>query len=97
MAGRSHQRKAKRKWSQETIRRRGVRAVVAGLRLKKEHQELASDHAGHIKETRSLEASLKHLASRNDALRKAIKQRNGASGFTQKTGNSWNHNCDFDK
>ena len=91
MAGRSHQRKAKRKWSQEAIRRRGVRAVVAGLRLKKEHQELASSQAGHVKETRSLEASLKDLAARNVALREVIDRRKAHDNFTQKTGNSWNH------
>jgi hypothetical protein len=78
---------SKRKWSQETIRRRGVRVVVAALRLKKEHEQLSSVHAGHITEKRSIEASLKNLASRNDALRKAIKQRNGGTGLTQKTSN----------
>jgi hypothetical protein len=97
MAGRSHQRKAKRNWSQETIRRRGVRAVVAGLRLKKEHQQLASEHAGHIAQTKSISTSIRHLESLTNRLREVIKQRKAQNGFTQKTGNSWNHRGNSDK
>jgi hypothetical protein len=90
MAGRSPQRKAKRKWSQETIRRRGLRAVVAGLRLKKEHQELSCSCAACLKETAALRAKMKRVASRTKTLAKIAKRQMAKNGFREKTAAAWN-------
>jgi hypothetical protein len=85
MAGRSPQRKANQKWSEETIRRRGVRAVVAGLRLKKQYLGVSSKCAVRMEEAALLHAEVKRLASRNKALAKSIKRRMVQDRFMEKT------------
>jgi hypothetical protein len=47
-------------WSQETIRRRGVRALVDCLRLRKEYRQLSSECADHIAENWELRVLLEH-------------------------------------
>ena len=84
-------------WSAETIRRRGVRAVVTGLRLRKQHAELVSQRANHFEENRLLRAHLHHLTALNGVLREFIHGHDGREVFTQKTGNYWNDRCEFDK
>jgi len=85
------------KWSGETIRRRGVRAVVDALRLNREHKQLSSLRAQHFEENRTLRISLQHLAALNGILRQFIRQHNGRGAFTQKTGNYWHDSFDLRK
>ena len=77
-------------WSAETIRRRGVRAVVDGLRLRRQREQLVSERAYYFKENRMLRAHLQHLTALNGILRDFIHRHNGHQVFTQKTGNYWN-------
>lgn len=78
------------KWSAETIRRRGVHAMVDALRLSKEHRQLSFQLADQLAENRNLRVYLQHLRALNESLRVFIQQHNGHGAFAQKTGNSWN-------
>jgi len=81
--------KPKVRWSEETIRRRGVRAVVAALRLSKEYQQLSREHACHLEETKILKQYLKQLGSLNRSLRKLVNRQNNRSVSNSGDGNSW--------
>jgi hypothetical protein len=86
--------KPKGRWSEETIRRRGVRAVVAALRLNKEYQQLSLEHACHLEETRLLKKYLKQIGSLNRSLRNLVKMQNKQSASNSGNGNSWMTSCD---
>ena len=81
--------KAKRRWSGETIRRRGVRAVVAGLRLGKECQRLLREHACHLEETEIRQGYLEYAGALNKSLREANKERREQTVRSNGNGNSW--------
>lgn len=78
--------KPKAQWCAETIRRRGVRAVVAMLRLKNEHEQLRREHHRHIEETVSHMTLLRALRESLRAARK-LEGRNGAS--KEEIRNTW--------
>ena len=81
--------KAKRRWSGETIRRRGVRAVVAGLRLRKACQRLLREHACHLEETTIRQGHLKSARALNKSLREVIKGQREQIVCSNGSGNSW--------
>jgi len=97
MAGPSGQGTLKGKWSGETIRRRGVHAMVAALRLRKEQQGLLLELAVTREKSRLLQLALKRIRARQETLRKRMQRVDGAGTFTEKTGNSSSHQGKFDK
>jgi hypothetical protein len=86
--------KPKVQWSEEEIRQRGVRAVVAALRLSKEYRQLSLERACHIEEARILRRYLNQIRSLNTTLRELLKQRNGQNGPTMEMVNAWRRNGD---
>jgi hypothetical protein len=83
--------KPKVQWSEETIRRRSVRAVVAALRLSKEFKQLSRERACHLEEARILKRYLNQIRSLNTTLRELLKQRNGQNGSRMEMANAWRH------
>jgi len=69
---------SKIQWSAETIRRRGVRAVVAMLRLNKQLHELRREQHRRLEETKKLADLLRTLGESLRAVHK-LECRNGAS------------------
>jgi len=86
--------KPKERWSEETIRQRGVRAVVAAMRLNKEHRRLSLEHACHVEETRVLRKYLQQLRTLNKSVRELLKQRNDSRARYTKNHNPWMNNGD---
>jgi len=86
--------KPKVQWSEETIRRRGVRAVVAALRLSKEYQQLSRERACHIEEARILKRYLERVRSLNRTLRELLKREKAQPLSHPGNGNPWMHNGD---
>jgi hypothetical protein len=86
--------KPKVRWSEETIRQRGVRAVVAAMRLNKEHRRLRLENACYVEETRVLRKYLEQLRAVNSAVRELLKQRKNSSARDTKNHNPWMNNGD---
>src|SRR5690242_6402213 len=76
-------------WSDEEMRQRGVRAVVAAMRLSKQHRELSLEHACYVEEARILTEYLKELRSLNNAVRELLKHRNEHRASRTKLRNPW--------
>jgi hypothetical protein len=86
--------KPKLKWSEEEIRQRGVRAVVAAMRLNKEHRRLALENACCCEQTRILREYIQELRSLNEAARELIKRRRGSRGHKMNIPDIWMNNGD---
>lgn len=84
--------KRKGRWSQETIRRRGVRAVVAAMRLNKECQQLRREHACHLEETIILRRYVEKIRAVNKSLRELLRRRMKQKPPITSNGNSWMNN-----
>jgi hypothetical protein len=87
--------KPKLSWSEEELRQRGVRAVVAAMRLNKEHRRLSLENACCCEQTRILREYVKQLKSLNEAARELIKRRHGQRAARPKIRNTWMNNGDF--
>jgi cell division protein FtsL len=81
--------KPKVKWSEEELRQRGVRAVVAAMRLNKEHRRLSLENACCCEQTRVLREYVEQLRSLNEAARDLIKRRKGSRSYDTKIRNTW--------
>src|SRR5262249_35184923 len=81
--------KLERAWSDEEIRQRGVRAVVAAMRLNKEHRRLSLENTCCCEQTRILREYLQQLRSLNEAARELIKRQRGQRPARPKIRNSW--------
>jgi hypothetical protein len=81
-------------WSEEELRQRGVRAVVAAMRLNKEHRRLSLENACCCRQTRVLREYLQEIRSLNKAARELIKRRTGSPGRNAKIRNTWINNGD---
>jgi hypothetical protein len=81
--------KAKRRWSGETIRRRGVRAVVDAMRLSKQCQQLSREHACHMEEIRIISQYLRQVLLLNKTLRQLVERENDQP---LSNGNTWMSN-----
>jgi len=86
--------KPKEKWSEEELRRRGVRAVVAAMRLNKEHRRLSLERACCCERNRVLIEYIKQLRSLNQAARELIKRRKDSRARNSKVQNTWMNNGD---
>jgi hypothetical protein len=64
-----HAPKPKVRWSQETLRRRGVRAVVECMRLNKECQRVRHESADCVQESINLRRYVEKVRGVNQALR----------------------------
>lgn len=84
--------KLKRTWSEETIRRRGVRAVVAALRLSKEYRQLSRERACHLEEAKILRRYLDQVRSLNKTLRELLKREKDQLLSNAGNSNTWMHN-----
>jgi len=76
-------------WSEEELRQRGVRAVVAAMRLNKEHRRLRLDWACCCEQTRILREYIEQLRSLNEAARGLIKRRENSGTRNAKIRNTW--------
>lgn len=72
------------------MRRRGVRAVVAAMRLNKECQDLRHEQACHLQETKILREYINELRSLNKSLRQLLHIRKGERLSNNGNHNSWN-------
>lgn len=70
LSGEPHQ---KVQWSDETIRLRGVRAIVAAMRLGKECRELRRENSRCLQETITCADEVNLLGALNRSLREALK------------------------
>src|SRR6476660_6441452 len=86
--------KLERAWSDEEIRQRGVRAVVAAMRLNKEHRRLRLESACCCEQIRVLREYVEELRSLNKAARELIKRRRDSRARNIKFGNTWMNNGD---
>jgi hypothetical protein len=86
--------KPKSKWSEEELRQRGVRAVVAAMRLNKEHRRLSLENACCCEQTRVLRKYIEQVRSLNEAARELIKRRRNSRAHAGKFGNPWMNNGD---
>jgi 23S rRNA maturation mini-RNase III len=82
-------------WSEEELRQRGVRAVVAAMRLNKEHRRLSVEHACFREQNRVLREYIKQLKSLNEAARELIKRCENSRTRNTKIRNTWINNGDF--
>ena len=79
------------RWSDETIRRRGVRAVVAALRLKKECELLRREHAIYLGEVMIGRRQLEDARTLNKFLRELRKRQETHTVRINGNGNSWSN------
>src|SRR5689334_4049136 len=86
--------KPKLNWSEEELRQRGVRAVVAAMRLNKEHRRLMLEYACCCEQTRILREYLQQIRSLNEAARELVKRRNRRRAPKTKIRNTWIYNGD---
>jgi hypothetical protein len=84
-------------WSEEELRQRGVRAVVAAMRLNKEHRRLSHENACCCQQTRVLREYLKEIRSLNETARELIKWRAGSPARNTKVRNTWINDGDSSK
>jgi hypothetical protein len=84
--------KLKRAWSEEEMRQRGVRAVVAALRLSKEYRQLSCERACHMEDARILTRYLKQVRSLNKTLRELLAREKEQLLSHAGNGNTWMHN-----
>ena len=89
--------KPKLKWSEEELRQRGVRAVVAAIRLNKEHRRLSLENACCYEQTRILREYLEQIRSLNEAARELVERRRGKDASNAKIRNPWNGDSSFGK
>jgi uncharacterized lipoprotein YmbA len=92
MPKRSGKSKLKRAWSEEEIRQRGVRAVVAALRLSKEYRQLSRERACHLEEARILRRYVNQVRSLNKTLRQLLAREKDELLSDAGNGNTWLHN-----
>src|SRR5258708_3192704 len=86
--------KLERVWSEEELRQRGVRAVVAAMRLNKEHRRLSLEHACCGEQNRVLREYIERLRSLKKAARELIKRRKDSRARNIKIRNTWMNNGD---
>jgi hypothetical protein len=83
-----------RTWPEEELRQRGVRAVVAALRLSKEYRQLSRERACHLEEAKILRRYLDQVRSLNKTLRELLERQKGQLLSNTANGNTWMHNGD---
>src|SRR5436190_23971533 len=84
--------KPKVRWFKETLRRRGVRAVVDCMRLNKECQRLRHQSADCVQESMNLRCYIEKVRSLNQALRELLRQRKKQRVPGAENGNAWMNN-----